>query len=163
MNTIRKATHADVDAIVSIIKNTFALACPPDAKATTLNDYVDSTLNAEKIAKFIDSEHYFFVVEVDAQVAGMCLLEKIDETHAEFSKLYLSQNFHGLGLGKLLSEYAINHAKNNGLKKLILFVYANNTKAKSLYKKLGFKFDKKVAFHIGDEVHDDEKFILELS
>ena len=44
----------------------------------------------------------------------------------------------GLGLGKLLMEKALEQAKENGFTQVELGVFADNDRARYLYRKLGF-------------------------
>ncbi|GLX77336.1 hypothetical protein tinsulaeT_06760 [Thalassotalea insulae] len=53
--------------------------------------------------------------------------------------LAVSPKSQGLGVGKLLMESAEQWAKNLDCRLLHLEVFANNSKANSFYKKLGFK------------------------
>ena len=57
--------------------------------------------------------------------------------HAEFG-LAVRKEFWGLGLGRRLTEYAINWARDAGLRKLYLKVFETNTRAIRLYESLGF-------------------------
>lgn len=52
--------------------------------------------------------------------------------------LAVSPNSQGLGVGKILIEYAENWAKNLGYRLLHLEVFANNKNAKGFYENLGF-------------------------
>jgi len=61
------------------------------------------------------------------------------ETCGTIPLLAVSPKSQGLGIGKLLIEYAEKWAKNLGCRLLHLEVFANNNKADSFYKNIGFK------------------------
>jgi ribosomal protein S18 acetylase RimI-like enzyme len=52
--------------------------------------------------------------------------------------LYVSPNFAGLGYGKLLLEKSIEETRSAGFSEMSLWVFNDNTIAKSLYSKYGF-------------------------
>ncbi len=158
---IRFAIPHDVPAMVQIIQSVFALSCPPDTKAETINHHLTNTLNAEKLTELINAdEHYVFVAQINEEVVGLGIIERINAQQAEFSKLYVAQSYHGYGLGKSLANAMIKQAKEVGFEQLILYVYKHNQQAKKLYQKLGFEYVKDSQFHIGDEIHDDEQYVL---
>lgn len=72
--------------------------------------------------------------------AGVTLAEKISKHNAIFG-LTIAEEYRERGIGTLLMEKALDEAINNleGLKNIILTVFANNPVAVSLYEKLGFK------------------------
>ncbi len=49
------------------------------------------------------------------------------------------QEYRGLGLGRFLLETLITQAKNNNFRLLVLSAFSENTRAVTLYQKLGFK------------------------
>jgi len=57
--------------------------------------------------------------------------------HAEFG-LCVVQAFWRQGLGRVLTEYAVEWGRRLGLRKLYLKVFADNTKAIALYRSAGF-------------------------
>ena len=61
------------------------------------------------------------------------------ETCGTIPLLAVSPQSQGLGVGKVLVEYAENWVKKLGCRLLHLEVFANNKKAKDFYENLGFK------------------------
>lgn len=160
---IRVAKQQDITTVADIAQQTFVLACPPTVKAENLQQYCQKNLTATHFTVFLQStKHQLFVAEVNHKVVGFSLFQQINGNDAELSKVYILPAYHGNKLGWQLAIAVIDYAKQQFIKALYVSVYANNHKAKALYQKLGFHFVKKVAFNMGNEVHDDELFCLSL-
>lgn len=99
--------------------------------------------NLEKVAK---GDKVHLVCEIEGKIVG------VSDVSRDFSKRKRSQHlavfgislkpeFRGEGLGKVFAETAIEEAKKriDGLKAIILDVFAINNVAIELYKKLGFQ------------------------
>jgi len=96
-----------------------------------------STLNHPE--KIIAQGGLIFVALKDNEAVGVCALRKMSVDTYEFSKMAVSENFQGLGIGRKLAASAIDKAKQVGAKRIYL---EGNTKLEAsihLYKKLGFK------------------------
>lgn len=75
----------------------------------------------------------------EQRAVGVCALRKSGERTYEFSKMAVSEEVQGLGIGRRLGEAAIAKAKSIGAKRIFL---EGNTALEAsihLYKKLGFK------------------------
>jgi ribosomal protein S18 acetylase RimI-like enzyme len=53
--------------------------------------------------------------------------------------VFMDYRHHGLGLGRRLTEFALNEARNLNCSAIRLSVYASNKHAKRLYDALGFR------------------------
>ena len=86
----------------------------------------------------LDKGGYIFMVDYKGDTIGtMALLKHPDEIY-EFTKMAVTPNFQGMGIGQKMMAYVIAFAKAQGLKGLILY---SNTKLKNaiyIYKKYGF-------------------------
>jgi len=73
-------------------------------------------------------------------VADIYLKDKI-ESHIGVFGLTIKKEWRGKGIGRILMEKTMNEASNSidGLKIIELGVFANNSVAKKLYEKMGFK------------------------
>lgn len=72
-----------------------------------------------------------------AQVAGyLCLKEILDE--AEILDVAVHPDWRGLGVGRLLVDWAIGHCRERNLALLCLEVRVGNLEAISLYRRFGF-------------------------
>jgi putative acetyltransferase len=78
------------------------------------------------------------ILRTKGEAVGVCALRKSGDKTYEFSKMAVSEEMQGLGIGKKLGEAAIEKAKGVGAKRIFL---EGNTALKAsihLYKKLGF-------------------------
>lgn len=80
---------------------------------------------------------FYLVVEKDGEVVGFAGVWLIlDEGH--ITNIAIKKAFQGQGLGYLLTAKLLVEIKRKGIHKITLEVRKSNTKARSLYKKLGF-------------------------
>jgi len=81
-----------------------------------------------------------FLIMVENQSAGCVALRKIDDRICEMKRLYLRDDFRGLGLGKQLMERLIKEAKEIGYKKIRLDTLPGKMpQAVKLYESYGFR------------------------
>lgn len=81
----------------------------------------------------------FFVAYADGVSAGTIAIRRLDHITCEMKRLYVRQDFHGLGIGRLLCEKAIEEAKRLGYRRMRLDNSRSvMSKANLLYKELGF-------------------------
>ena len=140
---IRTAEEADAEKVLKQIESVLAEA---EYTITTLdNDREDYTIEKinERIKKHIENEGNLFVVaEIDEQIIASTDLhngvrKRIE--HVGTVAITVVRDFRGLGIGEALMQSIIDWASNNPIiEKMGLGVFANNIKAISLYKKLGF-------------------------
>ncbi len=121
-------THAETDYLLSYPdENSF----DPEQEAQFLKERTESPNEAELIAI------------VDGKVAGTAGIEAVGKKYkvkhrAEFG-ISVLKAYWGLGLGKALTEACIQCAKEAGYDQLELNVVAENDRALSLYRGLGFE------------------------
>lgn len=72
------------------------------------------------------------------EIVGTVSLMKIDETCFELTKMAVSENFQGLGIGKLLMEYCLDFAIKAGIKQIIIYSNRRLERAVDMYRKFGF-------------------------
>ena len=121
-------THAETDYLLSYPdENSF----DPEQEAQFLKEKTESPNEAELIAI------------VDGKVAGTAGIEAVGKKYkvkhrAEFG-ISVLKAYWGLGLGKALTEACIQCAKEAGYDQMELNVVAENDRALSLYRGLGFE------------------------
>jgi RimJ/RimL family protein N-acetyltransferase len=86
------------------------------------------------------ADYWIKGIEEEAVPIGAMGLKHINETMAEYWGYIGEKKFWGRGIGSFLLEEAIKKAKHLGLRQLYLRVDKNNTRAKQLYIKNGFRF-----------------------
>jgi RimJ/RimL family protein N-acetyltransferase len=128
VNEVFNLTHAETDYLLSYPdENSFE----PEQEARFLEEKAESTNETELIAI------------IDGKVAGTAGIEAVGKKYkvkhrAEFGISVLKE-YWGLGLGKTLTKACIQCAKNAGYDQLELTVVADNDRALSLYRSLGFE------------------------
>jgi len=78
----------------------------------------------------------------------------------EVKRVYLLNRFQGNGLGKLLMSHAIERARTEGARRLLLGVYSENARAIAFYQRLGFETIGHRPFTVGTMIYDD--FVMSL-
>ena len=124
--TLVKSSNKDIDKLMEYKKN-------------TIYEYAKDLSNREKkrIDNYIKNEvpksikDYYNIV-IDNKIIGCVLLEDKDDGKI-LDELYLEEEYRNKGIG---SDIIKNIQKNNSI--LYLWVYKDNKKAISLYKRLMF-------------------------
>lgn len=88
--------------------------------------------------EIIDKGGKIFYAKYNNQIVGSVSLMKIDNYTFELSKMAVTEKVQGLGIGKMLMDYCIAFAKENGIKKLVLYSNTILVIAIKMYEKYGF-------------------------
>ncbi|MDZ4827652.1 MAG: GNAT family N-acetyltransferase [Actinomycetota bacterium] len=80
----------------------------------------------------------FLVAEVDGAASGGVGITPSDDGDCEMNRLWIRPEFRRLGLGRILSETALAHARELGFTRMVLDVVPSRTGAIALYQSLGF-------------------------
>ena len=116
-----------------------------------------------------DSENVIFVAEEDGQLLGIVAL--VRETYkkmkhkASIYGVYVDAPARGRGIGRLLMQHTLDHARQlTGLRQIILSVATTNTAAFNLYESLGFTTwgTEPAALFVNDTFYDEHNMILYL-
>ena len=138
--TIRKALPEDAYEYTSCF-----ISCLQTAYKGIASDAFLKNLSAEKeqrIEKFLknltnpDIETYCAIFE--NKMIGFLAIHKKD---GEIWAVYLLEEFRSRGYGKELLEFAIGEFKCIGHKRITLWVFEKNNRARRFYEKNGFFFD----------------------
>jgi len=82
----------------------------------------------------------YFVAFLDDIMVGLAMLRGWDEGFEVPSfGVFVDHRYHGLGLGRMLTDYAIIEAKQKGCANIRLTVYESSIRGWRLYTSLGFK------------------------
>ena len=105
----------------------------------------DRTLEAaqKRLWAVTDHERSFMLAAfLDGELVGNCGVNEISDRfkmrHRASLGISIKKKAWGLGLGTLLMEKALEQAKENGFTQVELGVFADNDRARHLYRKLGF-------------------------
>lgn len=89
--------------------------------------------------EIIDKGGMIFYVQYKDVIIGTVSLLKMDNQTFELSKMAVSEGIQGLGIGKKLLQHCIEVAKEQQIKKLILYSNRSLKPAIHLYEKFGFE------------------------
>jgi ribosomal protein S18 acetylase RimI-like enzyme len=88
--------------------------------------------------EIIDKGGMIFYAKYNNEILGTASLMKIDDNTFELSKMAVSNTAQGLGIGNKLLVHCIAVAKENNIKKLLLYSNRILLPAIHLYEKFGF-------------------------
>src|SRR3954468_4282277 len=132
--SIRQATRADqeqVKMLVFGVLREFGLEPSPESTDADLSDIEGA---------YLDSGGMFEVIErSDGRIVGSVGIYPMDGGLCELRKMYLAANVRGRGLGKLLLERALSHARKAGFRAVMLETAGVLEGAVSLYTSYGFQ------------------------
>ncbi len=85
-----------------------------------------------------------------------------EEGDLELRRIYLFSRFHGGGTSRRMMDLAIDHARVQGAKRLLLGVHPENWRAIAFYRKSGFAQIGSRKFQVGTSIFEDPVFALPL-
>lgn len=165
---VRRADHADVEALAALAALTFPLACPPhttdDAKAA----FIAAHLSEASFTRYLDDPaRVIFVAEAEGALAGYTMLVTGEPTDAdvaaavtlrptvELSKCYVHPGAHGAGVASALMAESLAEATASGARGMWLGVNQLNARAQRFYGKHGFTRVGVKRFLVGERYEDD--------
>ncbi|MDL5042643.1 GNAT family N-acetyltransferase [Streptococcus raffinosi] len=144
---IRKVLPEEVEELKVISEDTFRETFAHDNTESQLQAYFDTALSEEVLLDEITHEEsrYFFIL-VDGEKAGFlktnvgsAQTEQHLDNAFQIQRIYISQAFQGMGLGKQLFEFALQEARDLGCDWAWLGVWERNFKTQIFYDKYGFE------------------------
>lgn len=108
----------------------------------------------------IDTGGFIFFAEYDSEIAGCFSFIKLEDGIYELGKMAVDPKFQGLKIGQRLLVFAIEHAKTENWKRIVLYSSTKLDIALHIYRKYGFQevaLEDKVAY-----VRSDIKMELKL-
>ena len=160
---IKKAGIADLKIIQVLGRQTFYESFSAENTAENMQRYLDENFSTEKLSQELnnpDSAFYLAHLANDAigyikVNTGEAQTELKNKQAMELERIYVSRQFQGKQIGKLLFDKALQLAIEMKAPYLWLGVWERNTKAIQFYKKNGLvEFDKHI-FNLGDDEQTD--------
>lgn len=127
------ATAADVPAVMLLIGRVFAeygLLLMPAFEVPDLLRFN---------AHYTPPRGAFWVVRENARVVGSVGVERLDDRTAELHRLYLDSTLRGRGIGRALVETVLDWAREQGVRRLVLWSDTRFEQSHRLYRRLGFE------------------------
>lgn len=163
---LRAATVEDASAIAelgaSVFSTTFGFSIPTKDLAAYLNEAYSITALQEDILS--SKKHVIVACEpADGHVIGFAQLtegtsEPCIEDLAnivELQRLYVHADYHGLGLGKALTQWTEKIALDKGYQTMWLGVWEGNFQAQRIYEAMGFSRVGEHEFQMGRCIQTD--------
>ena len=125
--------------------------------------FLKETYNTDKFeSEFSEPGSQYYIAWSGKQLVGFMRIRITDEAEAylgknaiELQRLYVSQEFQGKNIGRMLMQKAIDHAQELKFEWLWLGVWERNFKAQEFYKKLGFERFSEHTFWVGPDPQVD--------
>lgn len=147
MNLIVKAREEDFQLLADIGRTSFIESHGSSASTADINEYVNKKYNYEEFKKEIsDPGNIYHIIFHNKQPAGYSkIVFNVPQTNiplqniTKLERIYLLKEFYSLKLGYELFTFNIELSKINNQAGMWLFVWKENHRAVSFYKKAGFK------------------------
>ncbi|MDO6813472.1 GNAT family N-acetyltransferase [Tenacibaculum soleae] len=140
-------------------------APPKDMDAYIANNFKESDF----IEELETPENEYYLLEYESQTAGYSKIifnktckDVTAKNITYMSRLYLLEEFYGLGLGKKLFDFNVALCKENNQSGIWLNVWVENKKAIQFYKKVGFTIVGETDFQISAS-HSNPNHIMYLA
>ena len=135
--TIRQAEKEDVRQIAEILVEDWQTAY-----RGIMDDAFLDSMSADQRYEIEVKRYQKFIVAADGdEILGYAWLEASDEEPAdcEVIALYVRYAKRNRGIGKLLMRYAVDHFRETGKKKMIIWCLKENAESRKFYEKIGGK------------------------
>ncbi|WP_187631967.1 GNAT family N-acetyltransferase [Hymenobacter lutimineralis] len=163
---VAKRTMATATHLAALGQQTFIEAFAADNKAEDMAQYVAENFSPEiQWAELQQPETIFLLAYFQETPVGYAKLklnatlglqsEKTTHSQLEIERLYVQEDWIGTGLGASLMRRAIEEAKLNGCRAVVLGVWEKNLRALEFYRRFGFKTIGQHAFVLGTDVQQD--------
>ena len=160
---ILKSDVTDLPELLNMAQKAFVQAFTAKNKPENVKAYSQEAFTMDQFqSEYQTQGSTFFKLVSGTQIIGYTKVNLTpaqtdlhDPESLEVARLYLLDEFIGLGLGKMLLEQAIDFAKQNQKKYIWLGVWEHNSRAISFYERNGFEKFSSHPFPFGDEVQTD--------
>jgi len=90
-------------------------------------------------AKYAPPAGELLLAHCGGEPAGCVALTRIDGERCEMKRLFVETRFHGMGLGRALSEAIVDEARRLGYRTMLLDTSFRQLAAQKLYRDMGFE------------------------
>lgn len=160
---IRKATIEDLGDLLHVARTSFLQAFTAGNKPENVSAYLEEAFTFDQFGKELSNPaSAFFLAELTGELIGYVKVnfepaqtDLHDPESLEIARLYVLEEYLGLGVGKILLDQALDFAKQNHKKYVWLGVWEKNARAIRFYEKNGLRIFGSHPFPFGDEVQTD--------
>ena len=162
MTEIRSvSTPADIDTVATLARATWIQHYVPIIGQAQTDYMLSKFQSAPAIARQIADGYQYYVATVDGVPAGyFAIVPNQAERSALLSKIYVTQQRRGTGIGKAIVAFVETRCTEMGMRELWLTVNRNNTDSIAFYQHVGFTISGTVVQDIGNGfVMDDYRMV----
>jgi len=160
---IKPCSINDLDALISIGKQTFTEAFKIQNNPDDFNHYLATAFSSEVILKELEDPNssYYFVFKNTIKVGYFKVNQATsqtdikDDSGLELERIYVLKEFQGKGIGGWILNWVIKKARSLNKKYLWLGVWEYNEKAINFYKQYGFVKFGTHPYYIGKDKQTD--------
>lgn len=160
---IKKIELSEIQQLQKIGRKTFYETFSGDNSEENMKVYLDAKFAIDKLTtELTNPDSSFYFAHIDNEILGYLKVnfaeaqtELKDKEGLEIERIYVLQEFHGLKVGQLLYNKAVQIAKDSDLKYIWLGVWEENLRAQNFYKKNGFTVFDEHIFVLGDQKQTD--------
>jgi diamine N-acetyltransferase len=164
--TVAKRTAEAAAQLAAIGRQTFHDTFAATNSPADMAAYLDATFGPEKqLAELQQPDTVFLLARMQQQLVGYAKLllhsqlgqvpGKAPEERLEIERLYVLDEWIGTGLGASLMRRAIEEARQQKCRAVVLGVWEKNTRALEFYKRFGFRAAGEHEFVLGTDVQND--------
>ena len=161
--TIRHATAQDATVLAELGARTFYDAFAKDNKPEDIDRYIAEAFTPEQMAlELADPRSTFFLARMNGQTIGYAKLRAADTPACvdgprpiELERIYVDQTAYGRGVGAALMRACLDEARQARYGAVWLGVWERNDRARTFYRKYGFRDVGAKTFTVGDDVQND--------
>ena len=153
--SIRKATPHDVKVIRHIAHETWPVAYASILSDEALQYMLQYFYSVDALTGQMETGQQFFLAELLEESIGFGSVTEIAPQVYKLNKLYVLPSRQKTGAGKALLNFAIDLARDNNGKQLILNVNRNNP-AIGFYERMGFTILKEEDIDLGNGVVQED-------
>lgn len=162
--SLRRATVEDAADLAGVARATFTETFGMLYSAADLATFLEQHTPADWAKEIADPSFAVLVVEEGHVVVGYVKLGPprlpyTPKTGAiELRQFYLLQPWQGAGVGPEMMQWALDEARERGMKEVYLSVFIDNERARRFYRKYRFEDVGRYAFMVGD--HEDTDIVM---
>lgn len=134
-NDIDIQEYSDIykNQVVDVIGRTLSDISVISKKDLPLDDE-----DLQKIPKIYSKKGRFWIAVKDGQVIGTVAIKDMGDKTAKLKRMFVLVDHHGTGVGQKLLDHAVDFARSQGFKKIILNTHALMNRAHRFYEKNDF-------------------------
>lgn len=169
MNKVKviDCNFSDLDELQSLSLSTFSETYRHLNDPIQFDLYLQKAFSKEQLSTELkNTDSFFYFIQIDSKNVGYLKLnigkaqsESREDHYLEIERIYLQQEYQGLGFGVKLLHKALEIAKMKSKATIWLGVWEKNPDAIKFYEKMGYRKSGTHTFVIGEERQTD--FVME--